>query len=367
MYDIAILNLMYRKVFISYAKEDFKFASELYDFLQDNHYDPWLDKKKLLVGSTWDAAIRKAFGEADFIILLLSSTSVSKRGYVQREYRLALLNWETKLDSDIYIIPVLIDDCKVPDSLSQFQWVHYDTASAFEDILKALDTQRTIYLKDAYITELLNTHYTKTLPLDLPTGLNIESSVEFPQFPQNPFFNADFVNAFVQHDIMSQMSSYSSFMSEGDNYAILPEHLKPRLYFSSYYEIYFISERNLSLILNISFYWGGPYPNHRVVTRNFSFNPVRKLTLGDVIKFDKIKDFVIDAYEKYSSEYLKEKDGHLIARIQDEFENLGAKDMDFVFNSDSLKLISNNILPHAFQGAANIDIPLSKLDLRIAP
>lgn len=367
MCDIATLNIMYRKVFISYAKEDIKFASELYDFLQRNHYNPWLDKKKLLAGSNWDNAIRKAFREADFIILLLSATSVSKRGYIQREYRLALQNWEIKLESDIYIIPVLIDDCEVPDSLNKFQWVRYDGESAFEDILKALDAQRVEYLKNAYVKDLLDTHYTKTLPLDLPAGLNIKSSVEFPQFPQNPFFNAEYVNTFIQHAIMDQMSTYSTFMSEKDTYAVLPEHLKGHLYFSSYYEIHFISERYLSLILHISSYWGGPHPNHRIETKNFSFNPVRKLTLSDVVKFDNINDFVIDVYGKYTNEYLKEEDGHLIARIRDEFENWGAKDMDFVFNSDLLRLMSNNLLPHAFQGAANIDIPLNKLDLRIKP
>ncbi|HTE00852.1 MAG TPA: TIR domain-containing protein [Mucilaginibacter sp.] len=358
---------MYRKVFISYAKEDLKFANELYNFLASHKYEPWLDKQKLLPGTNWDLEIRKALKNADFIVLLLSAKSVSKRGYVQREYKLALQYWEAKLESDIYIIPLLINDCELPDSLSKFQWIRYDAESTFENILNALDTQRTVYLKDNYVTDLLDTHYTKSLPLDLNIPLAVETNVEFPQFPKNPFFNADYVNAFIQHDIMDQMSSYASFMSDEDVYSVLPDHIKDHLYFSSYYEIHFISESYLSLILHISSYWGGAHPNHRIITKNFSFNPVQLLRLKDVTKFDNIKDFIIDSYEKYSNEYLKDDDGYLIDRIRNEFGEWGREDMDFVFDKKSLKLMSNNLLPHAFQGTGNIDIPLAKLDLLIKP
>jgi len=36
---------MFDKVFISYAKEDYVFAEKLYDFLIENNFKPWLDKK----------------------------------------------------------------------------------------------------------------------------------------------------------------------------------------------------------------------------------------------------------------------------------------------------------------------------------
>jgi|SRR4051794_1638276 hypothetical protein len=102
---------MYNKVFISYAKEDKNTAEKLYDFLTLYHYEPWLDKKKLLPGQDWNTEIRLALKRADFIVMLLSRTSVEKRGFVQREFKLALEYYEEKLDSDIYIIPCKIDDC----------------------------------------------------------------------------------------------------------------------------------------------------------------------------------------------------------------------------------------------------------------
>ena len=358
---------MFRKVFISYAKEDIQFATALYEYLEKNQYDPWLDKKKLMAGSNWDAAIRKALKEADFIVLLLSSISVSKRGYVQREYKLALQNWETKLESDIYIIPVLIDECTVPDNLCKFQWVHYNGENAFKDILQALESQRAQYLKSTFVEQITDAHYMKTLRLDLPDWLKIESNVEFPQFPKNPFFNAEYVNAFIQHDIIDQMSDFASFMTEEDIYEALPEHIKQHLYFSSYYEIYYVSNQFLSLILHISSYHGGPHPNHRIQTKNFSFSPVKKLRLNDVVKFENIKDFIVGSYADYAKEDLSRESEFLIERIKEEFEQWGAKDIDFVFNKETLTIMPYNILPHAFQGAANIEIPLSKLAMKIKP
>jgi hypothetical protein len=88
---------MFKQVFISHAREDMKLAEELYEYLMGNSYTPWLDKRNRKVGSNWDYEIRKALRESTFVILLLSSKWVHKRGYVQREFKFALEYWETKL------------------------------------------------------------------------------------------------------------------------------------------------------------------------------------------------------------------------------------------------------------------------------
>ncbi len=93
---------MFNKVFISYASEDIASAEKLYDYLKSAGYDPWLDKKRLLPGQDWNTEIRLALRKADFIVMLLSHISIAKRGYVQREFKLALEYCEEKLDGDIY-------------------------------------------------------------------------------------------------------------------------------------------------------------------------------------------------------------------------------------------------------------------------
>ncbi len=136
---------MFKDVFISHAKEDIKFAEELYEYLLEYGYSPWLDKKKLRAGANWDYEIKKALKESTFVILLLSSTSVRKRGYVQKEFKYALKYSETKLIDDIYIIPILLDKCQVPEQLSKFQWIEVEQENFRESILDSLNHQRQKY------------------------------------------------------------------------------------------------------------------------------------------------------------------------------------------------------------------------------
>jgi hypothetical protein len=48
---------------------------------------------------------------------------VSKRGFIQREIRVALDISLEMLESDIYLLPVRLDDCRVMENLNAHQWV----------------------------------------------------------------------------------------------------------------------------------------------------------------------------------------------------------------------------------------------------
>jgi len=136
------IKQVYNKVFISYANEDYNYALEVYNYLEENQFKPWLDKKKLLVGERWEPAIMLELRLSNFIILLLSNVSVTKRGFVQREFRKALRYAEEKLDSDIFILPIKIDNCVVPEELSIFNWQQLSDSKSSGNLLKALNTQR---------------------------------------------------------------------------------------------------------------------------------------------------------------------------------------------------------------------------------
>jgi len=102
------------RVFISYAKEDKGVAEKLYSDLQQAGVKPWLDSMDLVPGQNWDATITKAISESRYFIALLSSRSVRKKGYVQKETRHALNIATEYPENEIYIIPVRIDDCESP-------------------------------------------------------------------------------------------------------------------------------------------------------------------------------------------------------------------------------------------------------------
>src|SRR5262245_47085438 len=97
------------RVFISYAREDEEHARRLYKRLANAGFMPWLDRIDLVGGEDWDRAIRTALRASDFIVLCLSRTSTAKRGYLQRELRMALDLWQEKRGDDIYVIPLRLD------------------------------------------------------------------------------------------------------------------------------------------------------------------------------------------------------------------------------------------------------------------
>lgn len=100
------------KVFISYAKEDIRFARKLHMDLIDADVKPWMDSHELMPGQDWDKSIREAIEQSSYFLAVLSSRSVAKTGYVQKEIRKALEIADQKPDGSIFILPVRIDDCE---------------------------------------------------------------------------------------------------------------------------------------------------------------------------------------------------------------------------------------------------------------
>lgn len=87
--------------------------------------DSWLDENKLLPGQDWRLKIEEAVEDSDIVIICLSSNSVSKEGYVQKELRYAREIALEKPEGAIFIIPLRLDECEVPRGLRFYQWVDY--------------------------------------------------------------------------------------------------------------------------------------------------------------------------------------------------------------------------------------------------
>ena len=78
------------QIFLSYAREDEAQVRDVYYRLLDAGFDVWMDKINLLPGQRWQQEIPQAIRHSDFILIFFSKRSVAKRGYIQREFRLAL-------------------------------------------------------------------------------------------------------------------------------------------------------------------------------------------------------------------------------------------------------------------------------------
>jgi hypothetical protein len=127
------------RVFLCHASEDKPAARHLYKQLKSDGYTPWLDEEDLIPGQDWAVEIPKAVRMSDAVLVCLSHHSIAKTGYVQREIRTALDAAEELPEGSIYIIPVRLQACQVPERLSRWQWVDAFADRGYERLCRALN------------------------------------------------------------------------------------------------------------------------------------------------------------------------------------------------------------------------------------
>jgi hypothetical protein len=131
------------QVFLCHASDDKARVIELYDRLEAAAFDPWIDQRKLHGGQDWDFEIKRAVRRSDVVIVCLSPRSITKEGYVQKEIRQALDIADEKPQDHVYIIPVRLEECDVPETLRRWQRVDLYAEDGFERLLMSLrDAQR---------------------------------------------------------------------------------------------------------------------------------------------------------------------------------------------------------------------------------
>jgi hypothetical protein len=129
-------------IFVSYASPDRERVVPYHDALESRGFDVWIDFRRLKPGQGWDFEIQRALNRATLILVFISNNSVSRRGYVQREIKLALDKAKEKLATDIYLIPVLLDDdALIPDELKHVQFVRASAPDCVDRIEDAIRHQ----------------------------------------------------------------------------------------------------------------------------------------------------------------------------------------------------------------------------------
>ena len=106
------------RVFLCHSSQDKPAVRELYQKLSaEGWIQPWLDEEELLPGQDWDYEIEKALDNSDAVIATLSTGSVSKEGYVQKELRFVLDIALEKPEGTIFVLPVRLEECERPRRL----------------------------------------------------------------------------------------------------------------------------------------------------------------------------------------------------------------------------------------------------------
>ena len=128
-------------IFLSHANVDKKtIVNELYKWFKDiANIRVWYDQAILSGGSSLPQSIGRAIPLCRSMVLILSSASVKSR-WVSREYSLAAEH-QMKFP-EFKIIPVLIDDCELPDFLRDSLFIDaregHLTLKFYRDLLHAI-------------------------------------------------------------------------------------------------------------------------------------------------------------------------------------------------------------------------------------
>lgn len=121
-------------VFLSYAREDQEDAKKIFNNLRKNGVSVWadFDDVSLPPGSKWEPAIKRAIRESRYFLAILSSNSVSKKGFVQKEIVIALEILDEFPEKDIFLIPVRLNECSPShEKLKEIHWI--DMFPSWED------------------------------------------------------------------------------------------------------------------------------------------------------------------------------------------------------------------------------------------
>ncbi|MCH8164106.1 MAG: toll/interleukin-1 receptor domain-containing protein [Planctomycetes bacterium] len=124
------------RVFISHASEDKdRFVVELAKKLRDNGVDAWLDKWEMMPG---DRLVDKIFEEgiknATALIVVLSKVSVTKP-WVREELNAGFVK---RVSGKCRLIPVVLDDCAVPECLQSTLWQRITNLTDYSEELQRI-------------------------------------------------------------------------------------------------------------------------------------------------------------------------------------------------------------------------------------
>ncbi len=128
-----------KQVFLCHSSGDKAAVRELWARLRADGHHPWLDEQDILPGQDWELEIRRAVRASQIVLVCLSKGSISKSGYVQKEIRFALDVADAQPEGAIFLIPVRLEDCQVPERLGRWQWVDLFQPTGYERLLRTLE------------------------------------------------------------------------------------------------------------------------------------------------------------------------------------------------------------------------------------
>lgn len=137
-------------IFVSYAIEDFTVARRIADAIRSVGLDTWLDDQKIRPGMRWRSETEDAIKSAAAVVFVVSSESLWKDGFVQKELEIALDEEQERRSEPPrpFLFPIVVERVRYDSHpLSEFHSIdvsQHTKASSGKLILELSDFLRAL-------------------------------------------------------------------------------------------------------------------------------------------------------------------------------------------------------------------------------
>lgn len=125
-------------IFLIHAHSDKDVVHKLYQRMSKDGLNVWLDVERLQPGQDWQSEIRNALLKCDVVIVCLSRGFNKQQGYRHEELKLALEKANFLSNDQVFIIPVRLEECDMPESLRHLHRVDLFKAGGYKKLISAL-------------------------------------------------------------------------------------------------------------------------------------------------------------------------------------------------------------------------------------
>jgi TIR domain/Protein of unknown function (DUF3298) len=276
------------RIFLSHAHEDKAKVEEVYERLRTDGFSPWMAERDITAGEEWQASIWRAIKASDFFVVFLSIRACLKRGFFQKEIKQALDIWDEKLEDDIYLIPVRLDECSVPERINRFQYVNIYGPGGYDQLADAL--HKGVQRLQTVPAQSVQRTGVSVVPAEIREanveGLLYDIRIEYPQI--SPADTDDLVringtlSAFARAEADEfKAQSVASAASTGSRQFRIDHHIYDS--FDIRFDVPLLTDGFLSVRFNMGWYQAGAaHPNSRTAVLNILFRPTTVLELTDV-------------------------------------------------------------------------------------
>lgn len=286
-------------IFISYASPDRERVIPFFEHLEKQGINVWMDDKSLKGGQNWDFEIKRVLEKATVVLTFVSKESAERRGYIQKELRIALDKRDEKLIDDIYLVPVLLDDIEIPESLKAIHCIRASDSRSLGQIEEALKFQLDRLGIERKKSESLVSQdeltWSTRIYRETYDGIpGYEVELEFLSFKSEIYKNISEASDYIRGNLLQALFEHRAIKLKtgGEDYNFAQDKWQRTDSYDAHCLQPTVVGKILSIQYGISWYGAGAaHPNYHFATYSFLLDPLILIEFLEEIFNDSEKAF----------------------------------------------------------------------------